>query len=255
MTRLTEEQIGALWRASYGVDEFAHRIAALAVQEVERERMDLIAEASSLHTERATLTAQLAEARADERLAVANADRMTDEVASLRAQLATAKREERIEGFKDGWHDAIERAMDMGLVDLGSFPITGRRKRERTKGEEWAIAGLGANEAASKRYPAIDPDSGSTCKPDCCLPNYCAPGKGCHANVPGLPDSSPATPSYELCDADCGCKPPEAREVPREVVVRVETRRGIGWYSNGETIVCITPADAKRIVALAQEAE
>jgi hypothetical protein len=62
----------------------------------------------------------------------------------------------------------------------------------------------------------------------------------------------PATPSGELCDADCGCPSPEAREVPSEVVVRVETRRGIGWYSNGETIVRITAADAKRIMDMAQ---
>ena len=62
-------------------------------------------------------------------------------------------------------------------------------------------------------------------------------------------DRMPNTPCV------CATPSPEAREVPREVVVRVETRRGIGWYSNGETIVCITPADAKRIVALAQEAE
>jgi hypothetical protein len=124
------------------------------------------------------------------------------ELTTLRAKLATAKRE----GFANG-------------------AVWGAKNYLFSATHQAVLA----NEQAFREYPAIDPDSGSTCKPDCCLPNYCAPGEGCHA-----------TPS------------PEAREVPSEVVVDVETKSGMGWYSNGQTIVRITPADAKRIVELAQ---
>ena len=126
MTRLTEEQIEnakafadqttdhmLAWRSA-----FAHRIAALAVQEVERERAEAGKAAEQYRdwwrgaeSELKRTLDKLAQAQADERLAVANADRMTDEVAgfesmweqsekahdaeteALRAQLATAKRE------------------------------------------------------------------------------------------------------------------------------------------------------------------
>jgi hypothetical protein len=226
MTRLTDALVEREWdAASHRVVEFAHRIAALAVQDMTRYAdalKDEVAGFEAMWKEREKAhDAALAEVTKERDAARAERADLDSRNTALRAQLATAKREERIEGFKDGWHDAIERAMDMGLVDLGSFPITGRRKRERTKGEEWAIAGLGANEAASKRYPATPSGEGCVRCGDTCKP-------WCHN----------ATPS------------PEAREVPSEVVVRVETRRGIGWYSNGETIVRITPADAKRIVAM-----
>jgi hypothetical protein len=56
-----------------------------------------------------------------------------------------------------------------------------------------------------------------------------------------------ATPSGELCDADCGCPSPEAREVDSEFLLRVVQE--VNAYA------VITPADAKRIVAMAQEAE
>ena len=62
----------------------------------------------------------------------------------------------------------------------------------------------------------------------------------------------PATPSGELCDADCGCPSPEAREVPREVELTVRYIADGGVHTS---YVVITPADAKRIVRLAQEAE
>jgi len=52
----------------------------------------------------------------------------------------------------------------------------------------------------------------------------------------------PATPSGEWCDADCGCKPPEAREVPEWISFPAE-----------DGYVTITPADAKRIVAMGTE--
>jgi hypothetical protein len=220
MTRLTDEQIRevfaekmeprfAPWhaygdRTSEAVVAFAHRIAALAVQEVERELTASCQHRDALAGRIGTLSGQLAEARTERDDWRTTAMVTRDERDDARAQLATAKREERIEGFKDGWHDAIERAMDMGLVDLGSFPITGRRKRERTKGEEWAIAGLGANEAASKRYPATP--SGAA-KWDISEPR------------------NPATPS------------PEAREVPKSRRFIVVDHHGnvIGYLPIGDT--------------------
>jgi hypothetical protein len=63
----------------------------------------------------------------------------------------------------------------------------------------------------------------------------------------------PATPSGELCDADCGCQAPEAREVPEDVRVYVERKQHYPQVQDVATgdWVRITPADAKRIVALA----
>jgi hypothetical protein len=170
MTRLTDAQIDEVWYATPNLRGFVERIAALAVQEVEREHDARTFELECAKGDIATLTAQLAEVTKERDFYRLDAERHAQFADSYRAQLSSDKRE--------------------ALVPC----------------RECAGSGL-----------------------------------------------VPATPSGEWCDADCGCKPPEAREVPSEVVVRVETRRGIGWYSNGETIVCITPADAKRIVAMGMD--
>jgi hypothetical protein len=59
----------------------------------------------------------------------------------------------------------------------------------------------------------------------------------------------PATPSGELCDADCGCPSPEAREVPFPARFLVLDHDGkcIGYVPMGCT-------EARQVVAMAQEA-
>jgi hypothetical protein len=143
-------------------------------------------------------------------LARVRADRAT-----LRAQLAPAKREAFANGAVWGAKNYLFSATHQAVL---------------------------ANEQAFREYPAIDPVSGSTCKPDCARVGYCAPGKGCHA-----------TPSGELCDADCGCKTPEAREVVEGVTLAVELNMGDGcWVDLRDHHVRINPADAKRIMAMAR---
>jgi len=206
------------------VSALIDEVAALAVQEVERERAAahnafiaadrLRAESrkrnGELTFENATLTAQLAEVT-KERDAykqhwdglAKDRDAAIRERDALRAQLATAKREAK--------RDALTKLAlesEDGEYVFGAEEILLFRDRE---------------------YPAT-PSGELFPEPD-------------FAPAGTIPATIHATPS------------PEAREVPEDVVVRVETRRGIGWYSNGETIVRITPADAKRIVAMAQEAE
>jgi hypothetical protein len=128
----------------------------------------------------------------------------------------------------------------------------------------------------------IDPDSGSTCTQTCNRVETCAPGEGCHATP--SPEARHETHStlykaahdlyfagvwtcegksearqVELWEAlrdalglNAGAATaagvgasPEAREVPPCVDLHVEE------WSGGE-FICITPADAKRIVALAR---
>jgi len=60
----------------------------------------------------------------------------------------------------------------------------------------------------------------------------------------------PATPSGELCDADCGCPSPEAREVRLKVYLQdgeVRGGRRVMRFEGQPLYVEFTPADAKRI--------
>jgi hypothetical protein len=136
-----------------------------------------------------------------------------------------------IAGFEWGWEQR-EKAHDAEVATLTAQLATAKREGF-VNGAAWGAKNylfsathqaVLANEQAFREYPATPSGEGHRCKPE----------DGC-----------------EVCNILRNATPsPEAREVPSEVVVRVETRRGIGWYSNGETIVCITPADAKRIVAM-----
>jgi hypothetical protein len=243
MTRLTDAQIDEVWYATPNLRGFVDAIAALAVQEVEREvpletRTRWAKEFNALAAENATLTAQLAQAQADERLAVANADRMTDEIA----------------GFEAMWEQR-EKAHDAETEALRAQLATAKR--------EGAREGIGAvMEYARKAWAS-------------CVP---------HREIAAFRDREyPATPSGELCDADCGCQAPEAREgcpcrrpdcptpsrPAREVPLMQCAECGCGIANDEKTDAdgkhtirgCIkalgkrTPADAKRIVRLAQEAE
>jgi hypothetical protein len=206
MTRLTDEQIdnvvhdvrqalgGKAWYR-----HFADRIAALAVQEVERER-ELAVNAHN-HAHRRCAELELAH------------DRLRAEVATLTAQLAEVTK---------------ERDIARGRTEI---------RIEECVEYQNEIVRLRAQLATAKREAFV---AGSEW--------YHSPKMDVHAEAR---NRYPATPSGELCDADCGCPSPEAREVPSEVVLRVEDAYATDY---GSQVVRITPADAKRIVRLAQEA-
>jgi hypothetical protein len=122
MTRLTEQRIAKEWdmarmdefNASRTYDStfdrhlymnhilaFAHRIAALAVQEVERERQGLIAELHYWRTD---------------------AEEKSDDIATLTAQLATAKRE--------GAREALGRCAEWMSANSCMTPFSVRGGRE-----------------------------------------------------------------------------------------------------------------------------
>jgi hypothetical protein len=159
--------------------------------------------------------AQLAEARQSIAEEEARADAIAAHRDAYRAQLATAKR--------DGAREALKRLADMQF---------GSDAWSRNVIHEWRDA----------EYPAIP-------KGDDC--GWCERNGGHGA-------CKCATPSGELCDADCGCKAdrapnepcvcatpsPEAREVPAFVLPVVQ---------EVDAYVRITPADAKRIVAMGTE--
>jgi hypothetical protein len=214
MTRLTDAQIDEVWYATPNLRGFVDAIAALAVQEVERERDRAStmsdqyrakwADADSRNT---ALRAQLAEARKDlaaEQIHAKRIDFRRNELAgecqSLRAQLATAKQE-------------AQEEMAAGLLYIWrNVPVGGDAFHELLK--------------AIRDY-----------------------------------QNAPATPSGEGC-VRCGdtCKPwchnatpsPEPREVPEVVDLKVEVfLGGPDWESRFQG-VRITPADAKRIMDMAQ---
>jgi hypothetical protein len=185
MTRLTDAQIDEVWYATPNLRGFVDAIAALAVQEVEREVVKWQeAHALECHA-RNHAEAALAEVT-KERDALIKA--VAQDVKRIEAALATAKRE------------ALTKCANALTPKWGTnsavFDIVCFRDRE---------------------YPA--------------------------------------TPSGELCDADCGCPSPEAREVPSDIVLPVEESVNGRWMWRNDFRAIITPADAKRIVRLAQEAE
>jgi uncharacterized coiled-coil protein SlyX len=205
MTRLTEQRIAETFNAykptwmggwdflggdtADSMRGFARAIAALAVQEVERER-DIALEQMgawrrrAMNQERdiATLTAQLAEVTKERDGARVDLDRLVDERGALRAQLATAKRDsERLDG--------LAQQIRLGgsiCLHTGDFS-----ERQPSRGLSFECDATG------------------------------------NRTLRGALDLfAPATPS------------PEAREVPSEAVI---------------LRIIITPADAKRIVALGTE--
>jgi hypothetical protein len=231
MTRLTDEQVAKLWAETEAphIRTFADRIAALAVQEVERKLCD-----EERNANRWCGKAMVAEGKLTE---------SQREVATLTAQLATAKR-----GVRDV-------AMSVALAVANDFLRVNHRYPPNWIGTE-----NHANNAVEKHFPAtpsaygvtIDHDApidgaidinAATAKREALVPCRECAGSGL----------VPATPSGELCDADCGCQAPEAREVPEDVRVYVERKQHYPQVQDVATgdWVRITPADAKRIVALA----
>jgi len=89
-------------------------------------------------------------------------------------------------------------------------------------------------------YLVLDPACGSTCKPDCCLPGYCAPGKGCHTPKNSWDISEPRNPATP--------SPEAKREVPSDIVLPVEESVNGRWMWRNDFRAVITPEVAKRIV-------
>jgi uncharacterized protein YukE len=242
VTKERDELVGK-WEHSAKVShETAMRYEALRAQlaEVERARDDLLTQLAEEVEKR-----KAARADADDASEAAWANRKLVEM--LEAQLATAKREA-LTAYADECGNPFVRADVLHVRD--------------------------------RDYPAINPVSGSTCSPYCTRPTYCAPGEGCHATPSGegyhhfkcgadthgaFCDERccqrnteavlrPATPSgaakWDISEPRNPATPsPEAQAVPSEVLVRCGGNEFSGYF------VKFAPADAKRIVRLAQEAE
>jgi hypothetical protein len=256
MTRLTQEQIAEAWDSANGKNSFvpfshwrdgfrdsivafAHRIAALAVQEVERERVlavnahnhahrrcaELELAHDRLRAEVATLTAQLAE-RENVLTAV------MENRAEVEAQLAEVTKErDRASAMSDQyrakWADA-----DSRNTALRAQLATAKRE----KGEiAWQAFHSGAGWAAENRGATWDDIAKEVYR------RYPATPSGA-AQWDISEPRNPATPS------------PEAREVPELVTLDVELNMGDGcWVDLCNHHVRITPAAAKRIMQLAQQ--
>jgi hypothetical protein len=220
MTRLTDAQIREArefadtstdtmlaWRTA-----FAHRIAALAVQEVERERDDWRTTAMSARDERDDLREYLN--RGDERR-----HELAGECQMLRAQLAEVTKERdtlaktAAENFKFATDAHKQR-------DALTAQLATAKREGFVAGSEWYHSPkMDVHAEARSRYPAT-PSGETKC-----------------ADVAG-------------CDGKCCATPsPEAREVPEDVRVYVERKQHYPQVHDVATgdWVTITPADAKRI--------
>jgi len=184
MTRLTDAQIDEVWYATPNLRGFVDAIAALAVQEVEREVVKW-QEAHVLECHaRNHAEAALAEVT-KERNAHREQSRINDEVAlcyrrdwqQAKAQLATAKREGFVNGAAWGAKNYLFSVKHQAAL---------------------------ANEQASREYPA--------------------------------------TPSGELCDADCGCQAPEARQVPSVKLSDGRVFEVGKWFAEQDTFDIVTRA-------------
>jgi len=276
MTRLTDEQIDKVVRdvrEEFGDSDWfrrvAHRIAALAVQEVEREvpletRTRWAKEFNALAAENATLTAQLAErdasSKANEGSLIRAIEHERSRAERAEAQLAEAQ-ESLLAAHKQLRSFGVEPKPPLGFAPNGHAgsrswfeaalaEVTKERDFYRLDAERYAqFAHSYRAQLSSDKREALVPcrecaGSGlvpATPKGDDC--GWCERNGGHGA-------CKCATPSGELCDADCGCKAPEAREVPFPARFLVLDHDGkcIGYVPMGCT-------EARQVVAMAQEAE
>ena len=130
-----------------------------------------------------------------------------------------------IEGFEAMWEQR-EKAHDAEVAALRAQLATAKREAGEIA---WQAFHSGAGWAADNRGATWDDIA-----------------KEVYRRYPATPSGETKCAGVAGCDGKCCATPsPEAREVPRDVMLRVER----------ESFVRITPADAKRIVWLAQEAE
>jgi hypothetical protein len=240
MTRLTDEQIDREWDGTYSahrVRAFAHRIAALAVAEYRsREVANLLAQLAerenlltAVMESRAETEAQLAEQkeyfnRCDERR-----NELAGECQMLRAQLAevTKERDELAETSNHNARLHYEQAERACHAEAQLAKVTKERDFYRLDAERHAqFADSYRAQLSSDKREALVP-----CR-------ECA-GSGL---VPATPsgDYTQAELDCRGCSGPCGqcaTPSPEAREVPSEAVI---------------LRIIITPADAKRIMAMAK---
>jgi hypothetical protein len=267
MTRLTDEQVAKLWAETEAphIRTFADRIAALAVQEVERERVGVNWEANFLSERHfrkeaeakvATLTAQLAERDAEWEGKVKEA--RVDSVLFWDAVDAQRIRAERAEAQLA----EVERARDDLLTQLAEVAKERDAHREQSRindevalcyRRDWQQAK--AQLATAKRegwYEVAQYIQGQSHHPH---PTDFGVATAIRAEAD---NRYPATPSGEgvpSCNGcgrkqghgacECATPSPEAREV----VIRCEAS---GNPHDPTLLVRITPADAKRIMDMAQ---
>jgi hypothetical protein len=187
--------------------------------QVTKERDDLRVEVINLRDTRDALTAQLAEAKEYGRVREHRRHELADEVMELRVVLAQVTKE-RDELAETSNHNARLHYEQAERACHAEAQLATAKREYRHDCAEWHNEGIGCTHCHRVIYPATPSGQwcircGDTCKP------------WCHN----------ATPSGET------------REMPSEVVVRVEDAYATEYSS---PVVRITPADAKRIMDMAQ---
>jgi hypothetical protein len=239
MTRLTDAQIDEVWYATPNLRGFVDRIAALAVQEVERERVGVNWEANFLSERHfrkdaeakvATLTAQLAErdasSKANEGSLIraieherSRAERAEAQLAEAQESLLAAHKQLRsfgVEpkpplGFAPNGHAGSRSWFEAALAEV-TKERDAHREQSRINDEvalcyrrDWQQAK--AQLATAKRegwYEVAQYIQGQSHHPH---PTDFGVATSIRAEAENR-YPYPATPSGELCDADCGCKAP-----------------------------------------------
>jgi len=149
-----------------------------------------------------------------------------------------------VAGFEAMW-EAREKAHDAEVATLTAQLAEARKERDAHReqsriNDEVALCYRRDWQQAKAQLATAKREALTQCADDADL-GFSSCGKGIRE---WRDKHFPATPSGELCDADCGCPSPEAREVDSEFLLRVVQE--VNAYA------VITPADAKRIVAMAR---
>jgi hypothetical protein len=251
MTRLTDEVIEREWNECVTLRgdgvwyrRFASRIAALAVAEYRsREVANLLAQLA----ERENLLTAVMESRAETeaQLAVARAKWADTDSrnTALRAQLAEAKEYGRVREHRR--HELADEVMELRVV---LAQVTKERDELAETSNHNARLHYEQAERACHAEAQLATAKRDAFKSGMVYGINAGPDVTIGDMLDKVDAQYPATPSGELCDADCGCPSPEAREVPSEVDIEAwgKDRDGRDVLVN----VRITPADAKRIVAM-----
>jgi rubrerythrin len=190
----------------------------------------------------ATLTAQLAEAREYGEVRERRRHELAGEVMDLSRQLAEVTKE----------RDAVE--VEFALQEKLTDALEARNEELRTR-----LRTAEAQLATAKREGQEEMAAGLLY----IWRNVPVGGDAFHELLKAIRDyqNAPATPSGQWC-IRCGdtCKPwchnatpsPEAREVPSDIVLPVEESMNGRWMWRNDFRAVITPADAKRIMDMAQ---